>query len=259
MGILNRTPDSFYDRGRYMDLDAALQRARAMIAEGADIIDVGGEKAGPGEPVTPEEEIERVIPAIERIRRETDIAISVDTFKPEVAEAALGAGADIINSIGGFGDPAMRQVAARSEAGVVIMHIQGEPRVRNVDPQYADVVEEVRNFLVDRAEACVAAGIAPERIVIDPGPGFGKTAFHDLTLLRNLSRLTSLPFPLLLAVSRKPFVGSVLGTEVEDRLEGSLAVAVWGVMRGAAIIRTHDVRATRRVCLMTEAVLAESA
>lgn len=258
MGILNRTPDSFYDRGRYLGLDRAMERARHMIDEGADIIDVGGEKAGPGDPVSVDEEIARVVPAIERIRRESDIPISVDTFKPEVARAAVRAGADMVNSIGGFGDPEMRRVAAESGAAAVIMHIQGEPRVRNPNPQYGDVVEDVREFLLRRAEECVEDGIKADRIVVDPGPGFGKTAEHDLALLRGLARLTELPYPLLLAVSRKPFIGSVLGVDTEERLEGSLAVAAWGVMQGVSVIRTHDVRATKRVCVMTEAVLEET-
>jgi dihydropteroate synthase len=255
MGILNRTPDSFYDRGRYQALELALQRAREMIEEGADIIDIGGEKAGPGAPVPVDEEIARVVPTIARIREESTIPISVDTFKPEVARAAVDAGADIVNSIGGFADPRMRAVAAETGAAAVVMHIQGEPRVRNPDPQYGDVVQEVRDFLADRARACIDDGIRADQIIIDPGPGFGKTSGHDLALLRNLSQLTSLPYPLLLAVSRKPFIGSVLDVDTDERLEGSLAVATWGVMHGAAIIRTHDVRATKRVCTMTEAVL----
>lgn len=254
MGILNRTPDSFYDRGRFNALDRALARAMEMLEEGADIIDVGGEKAGPGDPVSVEDEIRRVVPVIERIRRESDVPISVDTFKPEVAAAAMGAGADIINSIGGFEDVAMRRVALDTRAAIVVMHIKGKPRVRNANPVYRDVVAEVRDFLEARAAECASYGISTDRIVIDPGPGFGKTAAHDLDVVRHLRALTDLPYPLLLAVSRKPFIGAVLGTEVEDRLEGSLAVAAWAVLHGARIVRTHDVQATGRVCKMVEAV-----
>jgi dihydropteroate synthase len=255
MGILNRTPDSFYDHGRYLDLGPALQRADAMMAEGVDIIDVGGEKAGPGEPVSVEEETRRVVPVIEELRRRCAVPISVDTFKPEVARRAIGAGADIINSIGGFRDPDMRHVAADTGAAAIIMHIRREPRVADPRPAYRDVVVEVRAFLLERARQCIADGVRPESIVIDPGPGFGKTSEHDVDILRHVDTFTALPFPVLLAASRKRFIGDVLGLDVDDRLEGSLAVATWGALRGVKIIRTHDVEATRRVVRMTEAVL----
>lgn len=255
MGILNTTPDSFYDRGRYRQHDAARARAVEMAEEGAEIIDIGGERAGPGDPVSVDEEIRRVVPVIEAVKRETNLPISVDTFKPEVARAAAGAGADIINSIGGFGDPAMRQVAVATHAAIVIMHIQGEPRVAQPRPVYGNVVGEVRSFLLQRAQECESEGIAPDRIIIDPGPGFGKSASHDLELMRHLDDLTSLPYPVLLAVSRKPFIGEILDLLVEDRLEGSLAVTAWAVLRGVRVVRTHDVQATVRVCRMTEAVL----
>lgn len=255
MGILNATPDSFYDRGRYRAFDDAMARAHEMAAEGADIIDIGGEKAGPGPAVSVDEEIGRVVPLIERLRRELPVPLSVDTFKPPVARAAVEAGADIINSIGGFGDPEMQKVARETGAVAVIMHIQGLPRVANSTPQYGDVVAEVVHFLEDRARECEAAGIAHDRIVIDPGPGFGKTAEHDIAVMREIGRCTALPYPVLLAASRKTFIGHVLGTSVEDRLEGSLAVTAWGVMYGVKIVRAHDVRATKRVVTMTEAVL----
>lgn len=255
MGIFNTTPDSFYDGGRYRDHDAAVARAVEMAEEGAEIIDVGGEKAGPGDHVSVEEEIRRVVPVIEAIKRELALPISVDTFKAEVAQAAVAAGADIINSIGGFEEPAMRRVAAASDAGAVIMHIQGKPRVAHPSPVYGDVVREVRDFLRERTWECIEDGIAADRIIIDPGPGFGKSTDHDLAILRGLEELTALPYPVLLAVSRKPFIGAVLGLDVGDRLEGSLAAATWGVLQGVRIIRVHDVRATVRVCRMTEAVL----
>lgn len=255
MGILNRTPDSFYDHGRYLSLNNAVARAEEMLAEGADIIDVGGEKAGPGEPVSADEEIRRVVPVIEALRHRHDVPISVDTFKPEVARRAVEAGADIINSIGGFADPEMRRVAVETGAGAVVMHIRREPRVADPDPVYADVVEDVRSFLVQRVEQCLADGIRPDRIIVDPGPGFGKTADQDIVILRRLDAFTELPYPVLLAVSRKRFIGEVLGLGTEDRLEGSLAVAAWGTLHGVRIVRTHDVKATGRVVRMTEAVL----
>jgi dihydropteroate synthase len=258
MGILNVTPDSFYDQGRYRQLDRAVARAVEMLGEGADIIDVGGEKAGPGEPVSVEEEIRRVVPVIDAIKREVSVPISVDTFKPEVAREAIQSGAEIINSIGGFQDPKIRRVAATTGVAIVIMHIKGLPRVANPNPHYDDVVAEVSSFLLTQAAICQAEGIPARRIVVDPGPGFGKTPAHDLEVLRNLAAFTALPYTVLLAVSRKRVIGDVLGTDVEERLEGSMAVAAWGVRQGVRIVRTHDVKATRRVCVMTEAVLDPS-
>jgi dihydropteroate synthase len=255
MGILNTTPDSFYDHGRYQGLDRALARATEMAEEGADIIDVGGEKAGPGESVPASEEIHRVVPVISAVKRELGLPVSVDTFKPEVARAAMDAGADIINSIDGFRNPALRQVAAETNAAAVIMHIKGEPRVANPNPHYDDVVAEVKGFLEERVRDCLARGIRPDRIVVDPGPGFGKTTEQDIELLRKIDRFTALPFPVLLAASRKRFIGDVLGLDADERLEGSLAVIAWCVLHGVKLVRVHDVRASLRVCRMTEAVL----
>jgi dihydropteroate synthase len=259
MGILNTTPDSFYDRGRYRDLHRAVDRALEMIDEGADIIDIGGERAGPGEPVTLEEELSWVVPVVEALRRQTALPISVDTLKPRVALAAISAGADMINSISGFDDPAMRRVAQQTAAAIVVMHIQGQPRFANPHPHYRDVVGEVRQFLLDRTLECLEDGISPERILVDPGPGFGKTTQHDIAVLRGLSSFTALPYPVVLAASRKKFIGEILGTDPEDRLEGSLAVVAWGVMQGVRVVRVHDVRASRQVCEMTEAVLNPTA
>jgi dihydropteroate synthase len=255
MGILNATPDSFYDRGRYAARDRAVARAVEMAGEGADIIDVGGEKAGPGEPVTAEEEIRRVLPVIEALRRELTIPLSVDTRKPEVARAAVEAGADIVNSIGGMSDPILRRTAADTRAAVVIMHIKGEPRVAHPNPSYVNVVGEIKEFLEERISACLADGIPANRIVLDPGPGFGKNTEQDLVAVSNIDALTTLPYPVLLAASRKKFIGDVLGASVVDRLEGSLAVVAWGVLHGVRLVRVHDVKASKRVCLMTEAVL----
>lgn len=255
MGILNRTPDSFHDGGEYLSLDAAVTHARQMVEDGAGLIDVGGEKAGPGDPVSTSEEIRRVIPVIEALHSDLSVPISIDTFKAPVAKAAVAAGAGIINSISGLADPALRRVAAESGAAVVIMHIQGMPRVANPRPRYRDVVAEVREFLERRAHRCVTEGIPAERIIIDPGPGFGKTTEHDLEVLRHLAQLTALPYPVLLAASRKKFIGDLLGADVTERLEGSLAVVAWGVLQGVKMVRVHDVRSTHRVVTMTEAVL----
>lgn len=255
MGILNTTPDSFYDGGKFQARDRAIARAIEMVDEGADILDIGGEKAGPGQAVPVEVEIERVVPLIEAVRHEVPVPISVDTWKPAVARAATAAGAGIINSIGGFDDHAMGEVATTSGAAIVVMHIKGAPRVANPTPQYTDVVAEVQEWLAERVRACLGAGIASERIVVDPGPGFGKTSYHDLRLIRALREFTCGPFPVMLAASRKPFIGDVLDLGVEERLEGSLAVVAWAVLQGARIVRVHDVRASKRVAAMTEAVL----
>lgn len=255
MGILNTTPDSFYDHGRYAQLEEAIRHAEDMAEEGAHVIDIGGEKAGPGDPVSVEEELRRVIPAIEGVKKRVSLPISVDTFKPEVARHAIESGADIINSIGGFRDPSMREVAATTGAAIVIMHIQGEPRVSNPSPHYENVVEDVEAFLRKQVRECLDAGISSSRIIIDPGPGFGKTSQHDLQILSGIRRLTDMGYPVLLAVSRKKFIGEVLGLPEDERLEGSLAATAWGVLHGVKIVRAHDVRATRQVVDMTEAVL----
>ena len=255
MGILNTTPDSFYDGGSYTTVERALARARAMAEAGADIVDVGGERAGPGEDVTVDEELRRVVPVIEAIGRELSLPISVDTRRPEVARAAITAGAQIINSIGGFDEPEMRRVAHETGAAIIVMHIKGEPRVANPTPTYGDVMGDIRRAIEDRVEVCLRDGIAADRIIIDPGPGFGKTTAHDLAILRDLDRLTAMPYPVLLAASRKKFIGDVLGVPAHERLPGSLAVVVWGVLHGVRIVRVHDVRASKRVCRMCEAVL----
>jgi dihydropteroate synthase len=255
MGILNTTPDSFSDGGQYLTVGAAVARASELVSDGADIVDIGGEKAGPGAIVTVEEELRRVIPVIEAVKREVAVPLSVDTFKPAVARAAVEAGVDIINSISGFDDPELRRVARETGAAIVIMHIKGKPRVANPNPVYQDVTEEVRAFLEERVATCVQEGIPADRIVIDPGPDFGKTTRQSITVMKELKRLTVLPYPVLLAVSRKRFIGEVLGTSVDERLEGSLALVAWGVLQGVKLLRVHDVRASKRVAVMTEAVL----
>lgn len=255
VGILNTTPDSFSDGGRYQTVDAAVARASQLEGEGADIIDIGGEKAGPGVAVTVQEELRRVIPVAEAVRREVSVPLSVDTLKPEVALAAVEAGVDIINSISGFDDRELRRVARDTGAAIVIMHIQGRPRVANPNPEYRDVTAEVRGFLEERVATCIREGIPAERIIIDPGPDFGKTTSQNVTLMRELRHLTELPYPVMLAVSRKRFIGEILGTAVDDRLEGSLALIAWGILQGVKLLRVHDVRASKRVMVMTEAVM----
>jgi dihydropteroate synthase len=255
MGILNTTADSFSDGGRYQTVDDAVGRASELMAEGADVIDIGGEKAGPGVAVTVQEELRRVIPVVEAVRREVAIPLSVDTFKPAVARAAVEAGADIINSISGFDNPELRGVARDTGAAIVIMHIKGTPRVANPNPVYHDVTGEVRGFLEERVATCIREGIPAKRIIIDPGPDFGKTTDQSVTVMRELGRLTELPYPVLLAASRKRFIGDVLGTTVDERLEGSLALVAWGVLQGVKLLRVHDVQASKRVAVMTEAVM----
>jgi dihydropteroate synthase len=245
MGVLNMTPDSFSDGGRYLDVDVALQRAQRMVAEGAAVIDVGGESTRPGaEPVPEQEELERVLPLIERIRTELDCVVSVDTMKPAVMDAACAAGAELINDVLALRAPGAVEVAARHRAAVCLMHMQGEPRSMQRDPQYRDVVAEVRAFLQQRLQACTAAGIAAERLLVDPGIGFGKTDAHNLRLIAELDALQALGRPVLVGVSRKSMLGRLLGLTLERRLHPGLATAAVAVWLGAAVVRTHDVAAT---------------
>ena len=256
MGILNVTPDSFSDGDRYATVAAALARARRIEEEGAAVIDVGGESTRPGAaPVDEAVEIARVIPVIEGIAAASDIAISIDTSKPAVMAAAIAAGACIVNDVFALRAPGARECAAASEAGVCLMHMQGEPRTMQNDPHYDDVVVEVCEFLARQRDACVAAGIARDAIVLDPGLGFGKGLAHNMTLLRELPRFAALNAPLLVGVSRKSFIGRILGRPVDERLYGGLGLAAWAVGQGARIIRTHDVAATRDAIGMVSAVL----
>ena len=246
MGVLNRTPDSFSDGGAFIGFDSALAHARAMLAEGADILDVGGESTRPGAaPVGVEEELGRVLPLVERLAGELGARASVDTSKPEVMRAAVKAGAVMINDVYALRLPGALEAAAESGVAVCLMHMQGEPRTMQKDPQYRDVVREVGEFLLQRAEACIAAGIPRERIVLDPGFGFGKTREHNLTLLRRLPELALLGYPLLVGLSRKSLLGALLGGRpVEQRLHASVAAATVAAMNGARILRVHDVAAT---------------
>lgn len=246
MGVLNRTPDSFSDGGSYTDFDAALRRAVEMAGEGAAILDVGGESTRPGAaPVSLQEELDRVLPLIEKLTQELDLPLSVDSSKPEVMRAAVAAGAAMINDVYALRQPGALEVAASSDTAVCLMHMQGEPRSMQQQPHYDDVVDEVGAFLRQRAGQCTAAGIQRQRIVIDPGFGFGKTLEHNLELLRRLPELAGSGYPLLVGLSRKSMIGTLLGgVPASQRLQGSVAAAVAAVLHGANIVRCHDVRPT---------------
>ena len=247
MGILNRTPDSFYDQGATFGLDALYARAERIVAEGADILDVGGVKAGPGPEVTEAEELDRVVPVIAALADRFDVALSVDTWRASVARESYAAGAVMGNDISGFADPAYLPEAARAGAAVVATHIRLAPRVRDPEPHYDDMVATVRDFLLDRAARARAAGIAPGRIVLDAGLDLGKTAEQSLTLLRASGTLAALGYPLLLSASNKTFLGAVLGLQIDQRREASLSAAALGVSLGCRVLRVHDVQGTRRV------------
>ncbi|MDG4551803.1 MAG: dihydropteroate synthase [Candidatus Contendobacter sp.] len=258
MGVLNVTPDSFSDGGRYLQLDAALRRAEAMVAEGAALIDVGGESTRPGAPpVSVQEELDRVLPVVERLARALPVPISVDTSKPEVIREAARAGADLLNDVRALRLPGALEAAAASGLPVCLMHMRGEPATMQQEPVYADVVAEVHAFLAERVRACESAGISRERILVDPGFGFGKTLGHNLLLLRHLDRFTDLAAGVLVGISRKSMIGALLNAPMDDRLSGSLAAAVIAFWQGANIIRAHDVRETAqalRVCAAARAV-----
>jgi dihydropteroate synthase len=258
MGILNVTPDSFSDGGRHGSLDRALEHARRMIGEGAEIIDVGGESTRPGAAeVTVDEEIARTRPVVAALRAEWDGLISIDTMKAPVAAAALEAGADIVNDVSGLtADPAMAEVCAEGGCGVVVMHMQGDPRTMQLAPRYEDVVAEVRGFFEERLAALVAAGIDPEAICFDPGIGFGKSVDHNLALLRALPDLGVGGRPLLLGVSRKSFIGKILGsTDLADRAWPTVAITARAREAGVMIHRVHDVKPNVEALRMTEAIL----
>jgi dihydropteroate synthase len=257
MGILNVTPDSFADGGQFLSLNAALQRAQRLIAEGADIIDIGGESTRPlAPPVSVTAELDRVMPVLEKIRQEWPVLISVDTSKAEVMREAIAAGADIINDVKALrNEGSLAAVAAADKVRICLMHMQGEPRTMQQNPHYDDVVHDVKAFLLERVQACLAAGISPNRLWLDPGFGFGKTVTHNLLLLKHLSALTQLGYPIVVGVSRKSLLGQLLNKPVTERLYGGLALAVLAVSQGAQIIRTHDVAATVDALKVTHAVL----
>lgn len=257
MGIVNVTPDSFSDGGRYFGADDAVKQGLLLVEEGADILDVGGESTRPGaEPVDAEEEARRVVPVIEGLRAATGVPISVDTTKVPVARAALDAGAQMINDVSaGRFDEAMFDLVAQRQVPIVLMHMQGEPRTMQQHPTYDDVVRDVGSFLIQRAEVAITAGVSGDRIVIDPGFGFGKTLEHNLLLLKRLAELARLGYPVLVGTSRKSFIGLTLDVALDDRLEGTAATTAVAVMNGAAIVRVHDVGPMRKVASMVESIL----
>jgi len=245
MGVLNVTPDSFSDGGRYADVADAIERGVAMAGEGAAIIDVGGESTRPGAAdVGLQEELERVVPVIEALVRRVRVPVSVDTSKPEVMQAAIAAGASLVNDVKALRAPGAVEAVAGTGAAVCLMHMQGEPRTMQEAPSYGDVVGEVRQFLAGRVQVCVAAGIGRDSICVDPGIGFGKRPEHNLALLSAIGRLADPDLPVLIGVSRKSLVGIITGRPPEGRLAGSVAFAALAVMGGAAIIRAHDVAET---------------
>jgi dihydropteroate synthase len=256
MGVLNRTPDSFYDRGATYALDALLTRAEQLVVDGADVLDVGGVKAGPGPEVSEQEELDRVVPTVDSLARRFDVPLSVDTWRASVAGAAYDAGAVVGNDISGFADPDYLSVAAGSGAAVVATHIRLSPRVPDPEPRYDDVVADVARYLVERARRAGLAGIPAERIVLDAGLDLGKTAEQSLALLRASGELAALGYPLLLSASNKTFLGVLLGLEIGERRHASLAAAALGVTLGCRLLRVHDVAGTRRARDALEAVLA---
>lgn len=257
-GILNVTPDSFSDGGDYFDPEAAARRAGVLLDEGANVIDVGGESTRPGsDPVPEEEELRRVVPVIRKIlEARPETVVSVDTYRARTAEAALEAGARIVNDVTALrGDPRMIPLVADAGCPVVLMHMLGRPKTMQREPRYEDVVREVRDFLAERAEQAIAAGVDAGNIVLDPGLGFGKTLGHNLALLRHLGAIVGLGFPVLLGTSRKRFIGTITGAgEAKDRVFGTVATTVLGYERGASLFRVHDVRANREALAVAEAV-----
>ena len=244
MGILNLTPDSFSDGGRFINTDSALRHALQMVREGATFIDVGGESTRPGASAVAEQvELDRVIPLIERLRQELDCWISIDTSKAVVMREAVAAGADLINDIRALREPNALQVAADSGAAICLMHMQGQPRTMQQAPDYSDVTREVADFLRERLDACAAVGIAPERVCLDPGFGFGKGVQHNYELLGKLAQLNELGLPLLVGMSRKSMLGALLDRDVEHRLPAGLAAHLFALQQGAKILRVHDVQA----------------
>ncbi|HKS38383.1 MAG TPA: dihydropteroate synthase, partial [Verrucomicrobiae bacterium] len=258
MGVVNVTPDSFSDGGRFLAVDAAVARAFELVRQGAEIIDIGGESTRPNaEPVSEGEELRRVLPVIEELAGQASARVSIDTQKPSVARAAIRAGACIVNDVAANRtDDEMGRVVAEEGAGYVCMHMQGTPQTMQANPTYEDVVAEVGDFFEGRLGRLQAAGVAPEQVVLDVGIGFGKSLEHNLQLLGGLRRFTRLGRPLLIGVSRKSFIGSLLGAKVNDRLPGSLACACCAVEAGVQIVRTHDVAETLQAVRMTEAILA---
>ena len=254
-GVLNVTPDSFSDGGRFHSFDRAVERGRTLAAEGADLIDVGGESTRPGSrPPTLAEELDRVVPVVEALGRQVPVPLSVDTSRPEVMRAAVAAGASMVNDVRALRSPGALSAAAELGVPVCLMHMQRSPETMQEDPRYRDVVVEVRTFLAERVRACLDAGIRQEHLVVDPGFGFGKTLTHNVALLASLDAFTGLGVPVMVGLSRKSVLGQLTGRTVGDRLPGSLAAALVAVQRGASVLRVHDVAATRDVLAVLDAV-----
>ncbi len=256
MGVLNVTPDSFSDGGLFYEPDAAIRRGIEMVEQGADLIDIGGESTRPkSEPVPADEEWRRAGPVIEALSRTTDVPLSIDTMKPEVAEKAVRSGASIVNDVSGMRDPAMVRFVASAKVGVVAMHMLGNPKTMQEHPRYPDVVGDVKTFLAARIAALQEAGVPSESIAVDPGVGFGKTLEHNLTLLRHLDALSAMGHPVVVGLSRKSFIGLLGAGEKGERLPGSLAAAALAVARGANVVRAHDVQETVRAMRVADALL----
>ena len=246
MGILNITPDSFSDGGKYLTLNEALKRAHEMIEEGVDIIDIGGESTRPGsEPVSLDEELKRIIPIIEALKKDSDIAISVDTYKPQVMKEAIDRDVAMINDVYALRQPGAIDVIKHSKVGICLMHMQGTPQTMQINPHYTNVVSEVKSFLEARANDLVSEGIEKSRMILDPGFGFGKTFEHNIALLQELESFKSLKLPLLVGLSRKSFIRKILNGEHDDHLSGSIAAAIFSVIKGAKILRVHDIKETK--------------
>lgn len=254
MGIVNVTPDSFSDGGRFFETGAAVAHAMGLVRAGADLLDIGGESTRPySEPVSEEEELRRVLPVVEKMARQVDIPLSIDTSKPRVAREALAAGAEIVNDVTGVADPKMIEAISKAKAAVCVMHMLGSPRTMQDTPAYGDVVADVVEYLRGRRDALVASGIEQDRIALDPGIGFGKTAEHNLALLRSADRLHELGRPVLIGHSRKRFIGEVLGDSEADREAGTIGVAMALAQRGTHILRIHDVSPVQQALLLFEA------
>jgi dihydropteroate synthase len=245
MGILNITPDSFSDGGEYLDFSDAIKRAHAMIEEGVDIIDIGGESTRPGsDPVSIDEELKRIIPIIEALKRDSNIAISVDTYKPAVMKEVIDMDVAMINDVYALTQPGAIDIIKKSKVGICLMHMQGTPKTMQINPTYKNVVSEVQSFLKARAEMLISEGIDQSRIILDPGFGFGKTFEHNIEMLKKLESFQSLRFPLLVGLSRKSFIRKILNGEHDDHLSGSISAAIFSVLKGAKILRVHDVKET---------------
>jgi dihydropteroate synthase len=256
MGIVNVTPDSFSDGGKFDTTEKAVAHALQLVEEGADILDIGGESTRPGAtPVSLEEELNRVVPVIEALSKVANVPLSIDTYKPAVMRAAIAAGADIVNDVLALQEPGAMEIVAASKVGVCLMHMQGIPQTMQVNPQYEDVVREVNGFLVERLAAAEAAGIVAERVILDPGFGFGKNTEHNLQLLQTLDQTLQIGRPLLVGLSRKSVLGQITGGDVYVRLHASLAASVISTMKGARIVRVHDVKATVDALKVVAAVL----